>query len=131
MTGVTVEYAVSFGKRSEQPRQRRPARAETPVRRAPFRKDKPSATRTARLLALAHFIERAVESGLIKDYAAAARLLGMTRARMAQVMNLLKLAPTIQESILIGKLVVSERPLRSVVRHASWEDQEDALDSTE
>jgi len=80
---------------------------------------------------LAHFIERAVESGLIKDYAAAARLLGMTRARMAQVMNLLKLAPTIQESILIGKLVVSERPLRSVVRHASWEDQEDALDSTE
>ena len=70
-----------------------------------------------------------MEAGLLKDYAAAARLLGMTRARMAQVMNLLTLSPTIQESILTGRLAVSERLLRPVVRHVGWEKQEAAFDS--
>lgn len=72
-----------------------------------------------------------MEAGLLKDYAAAARLLGMTRARMAQVMNLLILAPTIQESILTGRLMVSERPLRPVVRQVGWGEQEAVLDSVE
>jgi len=48
---------------------------------------------------------------------------------MAQVMNLLSLAPTIQGAILTGKLAVSERPLRPVVRHVGWEKQEEALAS--
>ncbi len=127
MTAVTVEYVVSFGKRSEQPRKSHPTKAEIRDRSIPAPKIEPSATKTARLLALAHYVERAVNSGLLKDYAAAARLLGMTRARMAQVMNLLWLSPGIQEAILAGKLVRRERPLRSVVRHIDWNDQKTAV----
>ena len=131
MTAVTVEYSVSFGKKSEQPRQKCSAKVESRNRLAPAPKIEPSATKTARILALAHYVERCVESGLVKDYAAAARLLGMTRARMAQVMNLLTLSPTIQDAILTGRLMVGERPLRPVVRHVGWEEQEAALDSAE
>ena len=68
-----------------------------------------------------------MESGLLKDYAAAARLLGMTRARMAQVMNLVSLSPGIQEAILTGGLVVSERSLRSVIRNVEWKKQKAAV----
>jgi len=127
MTAVTVEYTVSFAKKREQPRMKRSAKAESPKERFPSSKAGPSATRTARLLALAHYIERSVESGLLKDYAASARLLGMTRARMAQVMNLLLLSPGIQEAILAGKMVISERALRAVLTHVSWEEQPAAL----
>ena len=127
MTAVTVEYAVSFGKGTGQPRQNRPAKAESRDRRAPAPKTAPSATKTARLLALAHYIGRAVESEMLKDYASAARLLGMTRARMAQVMNLLKLSPKIQDAILTGKISLSERDLRPISKHITWNDQKKEL----
>ena len=70
------------------------------------------ASRTARLLALAYYVERQIEEGAIKDYAQAARVLGMSRARMAQVMNLLGLVARVQEAILAGEVVLSERDLR-------------------
>jgi hypothetical protein len=47
------------------------------------------------------------------DYADAARLLGMSRARMTQVMDLLGRAAETQEAILTGERTVSERELRS------------------
>lgn len=49
----------------------------------------PPASRKARQLALAYYIERAVEAGLIKDYADAARRIGVSRARLTQIMDLL------------------------------------------
>lgn len=49
----------------------------------------PPVPRKARQLALAYYIERAIESGLIKDYADAARKIGVTRARLTQIMDLL------------------------------------------
>jgi hypothetical protein len=79
-------------------------------------------SRTARMLALAHHIDRLVEDGTIPDYAAAARTLGLTRARLTQVMNLLLLAPEIQERVLTGELW-TERSLRDVVAEAEWEGQ--------
>ena len=53
--------------------------------------------RLARQLALAHHVERMVESGAIRNHAAVARVLGVTRARIAQVMGLLHLSPDIQQ----------------------------------
>ena len=76
------------------------------------------------MLALAHLIERKVESGELKDYAEAATTLRISRARMTQVMNLLVLSPKIQEAVLLGKGFRSERSVRAVLTAPSWQDQE-------
>ena len=56
------------------------------------------------MLALAHYIERQIDDGAIPDYAAAALALGVTRARLTQVMNLLLLPPEVQEHVLVGNV---------------------------
>jgi len=83
--------------------------------------------RAARLLAMVHYVERLIESGELRDYSAAARILGVTRGRLTQVMNLLGLSPGIQEEILTGKIAVSESRLRGVVREVVWGEQEKVL----
>jgi len=86
--------------------------------------------RVARLLALAHRIDGNIRSGEIRDWADAARLLGVTRGRMTQIANLLLLAPEIQEAILellpviSGQDPVSERVLRGVAARVEWQSQE-------
>ena len=80
-------------------------------------------TRAARMLALAHHLDRLVEAGDLPDYAAAATALGVTRARLSQVLALLLLAPDIQERVLVGDLCASERDLRPVARTPCWADQ--------
>ena len=80
-------------------------------------------SRVARMLALAHHVERLIEAGELSGHAEAARCLGLTRARLTQVMNLLLLAPKIQERILIGGLRASERSLRAHVKEPAWERQ--------
>ena len=71
--------------------------------------------RVARLLALAHRLERLVRLGVVKDYAEAARLGHVTRARISQILSLLYLAPDIQETILFLPRV--ERGRDPVVLH--------------
>src|SRR6185436_11440065 len=56
--------------------------------------------RLSRLLALAVKFERLRQAGTVKDYAALARLGHVSRARVTQIMNLLHLAPDLQEEIL-------------------------------
>jgi hypothetical protein len=56
--------------------------------------------RIACLLALAYRFDELVRSGAVRDYAELARLGHVTRARVTQIMNLLNLAPDIQEDIL-------------------------------
>ena len=73
-------------------------------------------SRVARMLALAYLVERLVDDGQLQSYAEAARLLGITRSRMGQVMGLLNLPLETQEKILTGELRVSERSLRSQTR---------------
>ena len=74
--------------------------------------------RVARQLALAHKIEAMIREGELRDLADAARAMGLTRARVTQVMNLLLLAPAIQEAILrlppvtSGRDPVAERRFR-------------------
>ncbi len=82
---ATVSYAVDFGK---------PPRTDAvPVRAG-------RVLRVARLLAFAHQIEGRVRYGEYRDLADAARKLGITRARVTQIVNLTMLAPEIQEAIL-------------------------------
>lgn len=67
----------------------------------------PGPSRLARRLALAYWIERQIESGALADYATAARLLGLSRARLTQVVNLRLLPVEAQERLL--SLHASER----------------------
>jgi hypothetical protein len=56
--------------------------------------------RVARLMALAIRFDTLVHQGEIASYAELARLGHVTRARVSQIMNLLHLAPDIQEALL-------------------------------
>ena len=85
--------------------------------------------RVARLLALAHQIDGKVRAGEYADLADAARKLGLTRARVTQIVNLTQLAPVIQEAILTwpaittGRDPVTERTLRAIVAEPPWPNQ--------
>jgi len=80
-------------------------------------------SRAAQMLALAHHVERLIEAGDVQSVATIARTLGLTRARLTQVMQLLLLAPEIQEQILLGQIHCGERRLRPVVKAAAWAEQ--------
>src|SRR3954453_20580078 len=72
-----------------------------------------------------------VESGQVRDYADLARLGYVTRARLTQIMNLLLLAPDIQETLLqpgstgSSRCFLAERQLRQVISAADWQLRED------
>jgi hypothetical protein len=65
----------------------------------------------------------------VADYAELARLGHVTRARISQIMNLLNLAPDIQETILFlsrvesGRDLVTERELRPLAALPDWRKQ--------
>jgi hypothetical protein len=73
----------------------------------------PPVTRLARSLALAYLVERLLDSGEIKNYAAAARRLEISKARMAAIAALWWLPVTVQEAILDGRMK-SERGFQGV-----------------
>jgi len=54
----------------------------------------------ARLMALAIRLDGLMQTGAIKDYATLARLGHVSRARITQILNLVHLAPDLQEAIL-------------------------------
>ena len=66
----------------------------------PTHRDTGRIPRATRMLALAHKIDGMIRTGELRDLADAARAIGVTRARMTQIANLLLLAPEIQEAIL-------------------------------
>ena len=68
-----------------------------------------SVPRVARLMALAIRFDGLVRSGAVTDYADLARLGHVSRARISQIMNLLLLAPSIQEQILFLPRTNKER----------------------
>lgn len=85
--------------------------------------------RVAKLLALAIRFDGLVRRGEVQDYADLARLGYVTRARITQIMNLLNLAPDIQEDILFlpnttkGRDLILERDLRPVAAVPHWNRQ--------
>ncbi|KAA0250332.1 MAG: hypothetical protein EDX89_22930 [Acidobacteria bacterium] len=84
--------------------------------------------RVALQLALAHEVQRAIDRGELKDQADAARRLGLTRARLTQLLDLTLLAPDIEERVLLLEAVngvepITERGLRHVPRARIWQEQ--------
>jgi hypothetical protein len=85
--------------------------------------------RVARLLALAHHFDELLESGAVETQAELADLAKLTPARVTQIMNLLYLAPDIQEEILFlppvteGQPAITERDLRQVLKTVVWSEQ--------
>lgn len=123
--GIRLDYTVHFapGRSGE----RRLREGEKPV--PPVAEGK--VPRISRLMALAIRIDELVRAGEIEDFAAAAELGHVTRARMSQIVNLLNLAPTIQEALLELPLVagdkaaITERELRSIASEPDWAKQLD------
>jgi hypothetical protein len=85
--------------------------------------DPPRIPRIGRLMALAIKFQDMVDRGEVRDYADLARLGYVTRARLTQIMNLLLLAPDLQEQLLFSSTTVEERRLRNVVRLVEWREQ--------
>ena len=87
--------------------------------------------RVALMLALAHKIREAIAQGKVRDQADVARRLGFTRARLTHLLDLLLLAPDVQERVLFleaidGLQPISERELRKVAHAGSWVEQRQA-----
>lgn len=104
-------------------------RLDQPVRRpreeAGLQKDAPPRIpRIARLMALAIKVQDMVDRGEMRDYAEVARLGHVTRARMTQIMNLLNLAPEIQEELLFSVAdLPTEHAIRRLAACCSWPEQ--------
>jgi hypothetical protein len=85
--------------------------------------------RVARLLALAIRLEQLVQARLIANYAALAELGYVSRARVTQIVNLLLLAPDIQEALLFlprterGRDPIHLRQLQRLARVLDWKEQ--------
>lgn len=80
-------------------------------------------------MAMAIRFEHLIRDGEVKDLAEIARLGQVTRARVTQIMNLLHLAPDIQEALLVlprtenGRNPISERDLRPLAAIPDWRKQ--------
>lgn len=85
--------------------------------------------RVARLMALAIRFDQLLRGGVVADQSELSRLGLVSRARVTQIMNLLNLAPDIQEELLHlppavdGREWPTERQLRAIVALANWSQQ--------
>jgi hypothetical protein len=111
---MTIERKVQF--------QRRPTtrKEASPVARV---------SRIAKLMALAIRLDQLIREGVVVDQAELARLGRVTRARLTQIMNLLGLAPDLQEKILFlptfvrGRNPLTEKQLRPIAATPDWRKQ--------
>jgi len=103
---MQIEFAVS-GLKPTQRRRRGRSHGHSPVA---------SGVRT---IVLAYQIERAVRDGRARDYAEVAKQVGITRARVSQIMRLLRLPAALLESLLVADPMgcprMTERQLRPLV----------------
>ncbi len=124
MKGLTIQRQVHFGRG----RNCRKVIQEDPP---PEPEPTPEGTipRISRLMALAIRFDRLIKAGEIADQAEIARLGHVTRARVTQIMNLLQLAPDIQEAILFlpraqrGRDPIREIMLRPIAAVLDWRKQ--------
>jgi len=125
MKGLTIQKQVHFGRGQRSRKVLREGSVtdtpqETPVGRTP---------RISKLMALALRFDRLINEGEITDQAELARLGQVSRARVTQIMNLLLLAPDIQEDILFlprtvsGRDPIRERHIRQITTALDWRKQ--------
>ena len=116
-TPITIEWTLNRG---------RGARTK-PV--APDAACQEHIPRPARLMALAIKFDILIQQDVVRDYADLARLGHVSRARITQIMNLLHLAPDIQEQLMAlpsgdgGLGTLCERHLRNLARIIDWSEQ--------
>ena len=118
MTTITkqIHFAVKNRRKTAMPG---PA-PRKPVSRVP---------RVSKLMALAIRFDELLKEGVVATQSELARLAHITQPRMTQIMNLLHLAPDIQEEILHlppvdqGKDPLTERDLRPITRMVDWGQQ--------
>ncbi len=85
--------------------------------------------RISKLMALATRFDRLIQEGKIANQSELARLAHVTQPRMTQIMNLLHLAPDIQEAILDlppvaeGRDPITERDVRPIAAETDWRRQ--------
>lgn len=85
--------------------------------------------RVSRVMALAIHFDKLLQSGVVCDTIELARLTKVTQPRITQVLNMLHLAPDIQEALLSlphvteGRDRVNEKQLRKVCAHVSFKLQ--------
>jgi hypothetical protein len=122
--GFTVECKIHFkdGRRGR----KRIRQGEAP---APVPIEPGNVPRVSRLMALAIRFDSLIQQRAVQDYADIARLGHVSRARVTQIMNLLLLAPDIQEDILFlprtirGRDPITERDLRPITAVVDWAKQ--------
>jgi hypothetical protein len=85
--------------------------------------------RVSRLMALAIRFDGLIREGVVSDYGELAQLGHVTRARISQIMNLVHLAPDIQEALLFlpkverGRDPLVLRDLQTLASIADWKKQ--------
>ena len=120
---LTVTKRVHFRPTRKGRREMRPGPTpvvDTPASRVP---------RLARLMALAIKFDQMLASGAVRDQAQLAEVGHVSRPRVTQIMDLLHLAPDIQEAILFLPVVtegddpIVERHVRATAAEPRWERQ--------
>jgi hypothetical protein len=118
---MIVERKMRFGQGGRGRKRKREADgSETPRGRVP---------RVAKLMALAIRFDQLIRDGVVADQAELARIGHVSRARLTQIMNLLSLAPDIQEDLLMlptlefGRNTFTEKHLRTIVGVLDWKSQ--------
>ena len=122
MTALTITKKVHFGNERAGRKVLKPGEAETtePLGRVP---------RLSRLMALAIHMDALLQQGVVDDHADLAVLAHVSRARLTQIMNLLLLAPDIQEEILFlprnrgGRDAIAEPSVRHATAIVHWQKQ--------
>jgi hypothetical protein len=115
---ITVKRKAKFAKAKQ-----RRKKDEAPAGRIP---------RVARLMALAIRFDQLIRDGVVADQAELARLGHVSRARVTQILDLLQLAPDIQEAVLFLQRservrdTTSERKLRPIAKMEDWRAQKKA-----
>lgn len=123
MSTLTFESEIHFDRRGSGARREI---VDGPARQAPSKGRLP---RITRLMALAIHFETLIRDGIVSDYAQLARLGHVSRARITQVMNLLMLAPDVQEQILFlprilrGDDGICVRHLQPIALTPDWKNQ--------
>jgi hypothetical protein len=119
---LTVESTIHFTRRAHSRKQIAAGPSPSPLQAGRL-------PRIAKVMALAIRFEGLVRNGAVSDYAELARLGHVTRARITQIMNLLLLAPDIQEELLFlprierGKDAVILRDLLPIAGEPDWQKQ--------
>jgi hypothetical protein len=123
-TTLTIEKSIHFSRRGQGSRKElragpEPRRLSTPGR----------VPRVARFLALAIRFDQLIREGIIENYRELARLGHVSHARVSQIMNLLYLAPDVQEQILFlpqtvhGRDPIHLRQLQPLAAALHWRKQ--------